>query len=106
MSDRNPTPPVNARYGAPLGRHSTPPDERTRVALYLRRVPLNADGYDSGGAYWGVRPAGQSLWWYCSAEFEESFARGYLDAAGMADAKAKLRAMAPNVTFKGGAICE
>lgn len=83
---RNPTPRVESRYGAPMGRgwpHMTPemaetvrdmyvnnpprdanesrhlavargmltPQESPKVSL--RRIPLDSQGYDSGGAYWG-----------------------------------------------------
>lgn len=48
-------PDVSVKYGAPMGRgsiieyptHGSP-------LLYLRRVPLDSGGYDSGGAYWGL----------------------------------------------------
>lgn len=59
--------PVNAKYGAPMGRANI--DKRPRVVhkdgsstvigeffgekLYNKRVRL-FDGYDKGGAYWGV----------------------------------------------------
>ena len=55
MPCANPTPPVATRYGAPMGRH-TGPDylEISAGPIYLRRVPLNGGGYDTGGAYWGI----------------------------------------------------
>lgn len=54
----NPTPAVNCRYGAPMGRPSRNQDCAGKVSL--RRVPINSGGYDPGGAYWGI---GQPLWW-------------------------------------------
>lgn len=53
-------PDVNSRYGAPLGRRSTPsnrPEEAASVRLF--RVRIDAQGYDDGGAYWGL---GEPLW--------------------------------------------
>jgi len=55
----NPTPLVNARYGAPMGRPS--------ASFSLDGVPkvdrIELDGgYDPGGAYWGLRPSGISLY--------------------------------------------
>lgn len=45
--------------GAALGRvsHYAPPVTRQ---LALRRIRINSQGYDSGGAYWGI---GQPLYW-------------------------------------------
>lgn len=51
---------VASRYGAPMGR----PDDGINPAdpdsprFYMRRVRLDAGGYDRGGAYWGF---GESL---------------------------------------------
>ena len=56
----DPVPSVPGRYGAPMGRHGRPlcgEDED----LVATRVPLDEGGYDAGGAYWGLRPAGQAL---------------------------------------------
>lgn len=58
----NPTPPVNSRYGAPMGRGSVQQGDvrPTDKPLYLRRIQLDSGGYDAGGAYWGH---GAALWW-------------------------------------------
>lgn len=55
----DPTPKVSARYGAPLGRQSDHLDHdgTWRAA----QVEIDEQGYDPGGAYWGLRPIGQSL---------------------------------------------
>lgn len=55
-------PPVSCRYGAPMGRRTNPhlnPAEPVR----LFRVRITSDGYDGGGAYWGL---GQPL--YCATQ--------------------------------------
>ena len=52
---------VSSRYGAPMGRRGdtrNPPAGKVKVAL--RRIRINAQGYDAGGAYWGV---GAPLYW-------------------------------------------
>ncbi len=55
MPYSDPITPVSCRYGAPMGRY-TGPDYLEPLAspVYLRRVPLDSGGYDSGGAYWGL----------------------------------------------------
>jgi len=54
MPKLNPTPPVSARYGAPMGRHTHPCDLDPEAGrFYLRHIRLNSGGYDAGGAYWG-----------------------------------------------------
>lgn len=35
------------------------PDKGAALRFYLRRMPLDSGGYDSGGAYWGL---GTPLW--------------------------------------------
>jgi hypothetical protein len=60
MSYANPITPVSGRYGAPMGRFLGPDAlDTTAGRIYLRRIPINSQGYDSGGAYWGI---GQPLW--------------------------------------------
>lgn len=44
---------VSSMYGAPMGRRSYNLNNYSGEPLHLRRVPLN-QGYDTGGAYWGV----------------------------------------------------
>lgn len=53
------TPRCDARRGAPMGRMSQPlaPDG----VWSARAVTIDADGYDPGTAYWGIRPRGQQL---------------------------------------------
>ena len=44
---------VDTRYGAPMGRSGQKGDPDWYYRFSLRRVRLDAGGYDSGGAYWG-----------------------------------------------------
>lgn len=60
MAYSDPIKPVSSRYGAPMGRRTGPAYLCSAAGrVHLRRVPLDAGGYDRGGAYWG---AGQALW--------------------------------------------
>jgi hypothetical protein len=45
-------PDVFTRYGAPMGRSSSPLGDGPR-SVRLFRVRLDSGGYDEGGAYWG-----------------------------------------------------
>lgn len=71
---------VSSPYGAPMGRTSMP-DLSGKV--HLARVPIR-DGYDPGGAYWGV---GTPLW--CAWNDEGAI---YMRAATREAAKAFLGA--------------
>jgi len=44
---------VSSKYGAPMGRRTGPFYIDTSEKVYLRRIRVNAGGYDDGGAYWG-----------------------------------------------------
>jgi len=59
---------VNTKYGAPMGRANVGKQpvtvvsgrnnrivKKNQVKVYDRRVTLN-EGYDKGGAYWGIGP--------------------------------------------------
>jgi len=60
LSIRDLIPDVSTRYGAPMGRrgYGTPEHAEPRT-VRLFHVPLDAGGYDRGGAYWGT---GARLW--------------------------------------------
>lgn len=83
-------PPVNARYGAPMGRPDKAQD--TGLRMHLRRVRINSGGYDDGGAYWGL---GAPLWAYDDGENDWS----YLRARTRDDAKAKILERFPDAKF-------
>ena len=90
--------PVGCKYGAPMGRCETLPENPNATGkLQLAHVPFIDGCYDRGGAYWGM-PA------------DLYHAEGYLDGEDLttclfvrADnheaAKAKIRARFPNVKF-------
>ena len=89
----NLTPAVNARYGAPLGRPDAGgiPDEPRK--LYLARVYLDSQGYDDGGAYWGI---GAPL--YAAFDDNQDFRR-YFRARNREAAKTAIRAEYPEALF-------
>ncbi len=43
---------VSSKYGAPMGRESTKPENLVGPVV-VRRVPMVDVDYDKGGAYWG-----------------------------------------------------
>lgn len=98
MSARNPTPLVDCRYGAPMGRAARGTGKYTVIAdarpMYLIRCPLNSGGYDRGGAYWGL---GEPLWYYSANP--EGLIDGYVRGKTREAAKAKVRAIHPHARF-------
>lgn len=99
----SPTPKVSLRYGAPLGRASDNLSALqilpTDSPMTLRRVAINSQGYDNGGAYWGI---GQPLYWW-SIEIREGDSvdecSGYFRATSRPAAREKIRALQPHVRF-------
>lgn len=65
----------------------------SKVKFYLRRHPVNQQGYDSFGAYWGV---GSPLYRYESIDGKHS---GFTRATDRAEAKAKLIEKYPFAEF-------
>lgn len=84
---------VNCRYGAPMGRaDSGELDGRVLV----RMVPLD-QGYDRGGAYWGQRQRGESLFVAYTADAVE-----WHDARTYLAVQERIREAHPGATFEGG----
>ncbi|QQS10763.1 MAG: hypothetical protein IPK81_14070 [Rhodospirillales bacterium] len=82
---------VDASRGAPMGRASRlSPD--FGGALRLAKVRLDSGGYDRGGAYWGCRERGESLFVAWSTEFH---AVAFLDAPDRDTARARILARVP-----------
>lgn len=91
------------KRGAQLGRPSTDPatvtELKTPFRFYLQRVRLDAGGYDSGGAYWGV---GAPLYRFEAGEGPNELTdwpAGFLRARTRADAKRQLRETYPAARF-------
>jgi len=94
---------VNCKYGAPMGRVDQPSPVSgykaipTMAHLFnLRKVRLNSGGYDEGGAYWGLRSRGQTLYWAIN---ETETIERFFDAPGREAAKNILREEFPNCKF-------
>lgn len=69
---------VSSRYGAPMGRADSASLE-TSVPRFVRlaRVRLDSQGYDSGGAYWGLRRHGESLFVAVDDDGNRQFVSAY-----------------------------
>lgn len=105
MAKINPTPHINAKFGAPMGRASRNSyvDLRGRrfeitvtedaKPFRLIRCPLDNGGYDRGGAYWGV---GDPLYYY---EGPLSDISGYVRGATREKAKAAVISIHPKARF-------
>lgn len=77
------------------GFYRLPADIETAGKLRLRRVPINAGGYDSGGAYWGN---GQPL--FCAdGETATEWFDLYVRANNREHAKHKVRIQIPGAKF-------
>lgn len=81
-----------SQYGASMGRGSDLPEDTT-AALTIRKVPIDAGGYDPGGAYWGT-PANL----YCVSD--EDGRTSYQRAASFE----AVRAMFPRATWAPATI--
>lgn len=89
----NPTPKVNCRYGAPLGRRGSLATVEPEGKVSLQRVRLDNGGYDAGGAYWGH---GAPL--YCAMDEGGAFT-SYFRAHSREAAKDQLRNDYPDAQF-------
>lgn len=96
MTNLNPTHvhAISSR-GAPMGRPAkgAEPDE----ALYLQRVRVNSQGYDAGGAYWGIATRGGPGHLYIA--FSDTFTM-HLRAWDRDKAKREVLALHPRAKFK------
>ena len=80
-------PRVDTRYGAPMGRpHTLYSGSTDPKLLVVRRVRLDAGGYDGGGAYWGL---GEKLWAVWGTDDPNRVS--YIRAPSWAAAKAQAR---------------
>lgn len=101
-----------SRYGASMGRATTPPQGK----VHLEHMPLDSGGYDKGGAYWGLRfpvkrtvdntppgALGKALHTYTATtriyRYYNDDCEGFLDAFDREEAKAQILADHPEITF-------
>ena len=81
--------------GASMGRTGNVSDINHAVKFHLNHIPINSQGYDSGGAYWGL---GAPLFFAQgdgATEVQEIWTR----ATDREDAKRKVKLMYPNAKF-------
>lgn len=92
---------VNSKYGAPMGRSDRSITNAGPVKLRLQKVILT-EGYDNGGAYWGNRPTGFSLyyyWWESPTHNRADIISGFVDARSRDHAKTIIKKDYPEATF-------
>lgn len=58
----NPFPAVNSQYGAPMGRHSDAPGNFVDAPRLYAKHQGGGQGYDRGGAYWGLPSNVWAVW--------------------------------------------
>ena len=69
MKQFDPFPPVNGKYGAPMGRRSdNPANLQDLKRLHARHQGGRGDGYDRGGAYWGTPSNVWGVWGWVDGE--------------------------------------
>lgn len=86
---------VDCKHGAPMGRNSHVSETTFAGKFRLTRIPINAQGYDSGGAYWGL---GDPLF-FASADGSTEVQEMWTRATDREDAKRKVKLMFPNARF-------
>ena len=87
MKQFNPFQDVSARYGAPMGRHGNNPSNLQDVKRLHARRQGGGDGYDKGGAYWGLPSNVWAVW----ATIDGEVICTYVRANSRLDAIAKVR---------------
>ena len=83
----NPFPDVSGRYGAPMGRRGDNPSNLQDVKRLHARRQGGGDGYDKGGAYWGLPSNVWGVW----ATIDGEVVCAYVRANSRLDAIAKVR---------------
>ena len=64
----NPFPEVSSRYGAPMGRSGDTPSNLQDAKRLHARHQGGGDGYDKGGAYWGLPSNVYGVWAHIDGE--------------------------------------
>ena len=77
MKQFNPFPEVNGSRGAPMGRNGgNPANLQGRKRLHARHQG-GGDGYDRGGAYWGVPCNVWAVWARIDGEVVKAYVRAW-----------------------------
>ena len=64
----NPFPDTSCKYGAPMGRYFGNPANLQDVKRLCARHQGGGDGYDKGGAYWGIPSNVWGVWAHIEGE--------------------------------------
>ena len=71
----NPFPPVHSRYGAPMGRTSDPTAAVAECPTLFARHQGGGQGYDRGGAYWGLPSDVWAVWGHVKGDLRITYVR-------------------------------
>jgi len=82
--------------GADMGRAPKTGPADLPYKFRLARVPIDAGGYDQGGAYWGL---GAPLYWACDESTHSAPVEMFLRAGDRDAVKAKIRESYPAARF-------
>lgn len=75
MKQFNPFPEVSCQYGAPMGRRGDNPSNLQDVKRLHARRQGGGDGYDKGGAYWGLPSNVWGVWAWMNGEAVVTYVR-------------------------------
>lgn len=85
MARFNPFPPVSGKHGAPMGRMGDAPGNFIDAPKLYATHQGGGDGYDRGGAYWGLPSNVWAVW------LPKGEAVTYVRASSKADATRQVR---------------
>ena len=92
-------PNVSSKYGAPMGRSDSYPDDRNAaIALEIERLIWVDGDYDQGGCYWG-HVEGDYIWRFTGSDGENRV-EVFIRARTEAEALAKLGEDLPNAVVQ------
>ncbi len=87
----NPFPDVSSRYGSPMGRRGDNPANLQGIKRLCARHQGGGDGYDKGGAYWGLPSNVWAVW----ARFDGQVVVAYVRANSRISAIEKIQKGTP-----------
>ena len=90
-------------YGSSMGRRDMlPADTSAGIKLSLRKLYVNAGGYDAGGAYWGAwSPAHGGMWVAYGHDANGDAVQVFVRAHNRPDAAEIVRAGISGAMFRG-----
>lgn len=99
MSKAN-LPDMSSKFGAPMGRQNTLPDDPTLPCqLQLDKLEWVDGDYDEGGAYWGGDSTTNIYWAYGTAD-DDTEVNVFVRASSRRLAKLKVLSKLPNATIQ------